>query len=349
MADGQGSLIGFDWEEPMARIESVEGLEAIVGKKAPSLDLKVVDHIDTASQAWLYYSTVMLATLGGPKGPRMVAGGGAAGFAYGSGETLRIPDQNLDDPETIQSGAAFGSLWLVPGMKETLRINGTVSGISSDAVTVHVLECYLHCAKAFLRSNFWQAAPSPTVPSDPIAFARRSSLMALGTIDTNGHADVSPKGDPPDRLIRFDGERLVFADRPGNRRTDSFRNILLQPSVALQALIPGVCEVLSARGEAILTDDMETRQLFEVEGKVPKLAIEVLATEWSITPSPALQNAKLWPAPSPPEALKPAKIFAEHMRLSKQKSLSARMAKAAVTVPGLVRRSLESDYEKNLY
>ncbi|MEM6827141.1 MAG: pyridoxamine 5'-phosphate oxidase family protein [Pseudomonadota bacterium] len=333
----------------MARIDSVEGLEAIVGKKPPALDLKVVDHIDPASQLWLSYATVMLATLGGPQGPTMLAGGGAAGFAQGSGGTLRIPHQNLDDAQAIQPGSAFGSLWLVPGMKETLRINGTVSGVSTDAVTVDVLECYLHCAKALLRSNFWQAAPSPTVPSDPDAFARASCLMALGTIDTHGHADVSPKGDPPDRLIRFDGERLVFADRPGNRRTDSFRNILVQPSVAILALIPGACEVLSARGEAILTDDMETRQLFEVEGKVPKLAIEVITKDWSIKPSAALRNATLWPAPPPPEALKPAKIFAEHMRLSKQKSLSARMAKAAVSVPGLVRRSLESDYEKNLY
>ena len=254
----------------MARIENIEGLEAIVGKKPPALDLKVVDHIDPASQLWLSYATVMLATLGGPQGPKMLAGGGAAGFAHGSGGTLRIPHQNLDDAQAIQPGSAFGSLWLVPGMKETLRINGTVSGVSADAVTVDVLECYLHCAKALLRSNFWQAAPSPIVPSDPAAVARASCLMALG-------------------------------------------------------------------------------QLFEVEGKVPKLAIEVITKDWSTKPSAALKNATLWPAPPPPEALKPAKIFAEHMRLSKQKSLSARMAKAAVSVPGLVRRSLESDYEKNLY
>ena len=72
-------------------------------------------------------------------------------------------------------------------------------------------------------------------------------------------------------------------------------------------------------------------------------------TDCAVTLAPALQSAQLWPAPPPPEDLKPAKIFAEHMRLSKQKSLSARMTKAAVSLPGLVRQSLESDYEKNLY
>ena len=286
----------------MARIENIEGLEAIVGKKPPALDLKVVDHIDPASQLWLSYATVMLATLGGPQGPKMLAGGGAAGFAHGSGGTLRIPHQNLDDAQAIQPGSAFGSLWLVPGMKETLRINGTVSGVSADAVTVDVLECYLHCAKAFLRSAFWQAAPGKDAPSEAPDFAKAACLMALGTIDSEGRADVSPKGDPAERLMRFDGERLLFADRPGNRRTDSFRNILVQPRVAIMALIPGACNVLHVQGEATLTDDLETRALFEVQDKVPKLAIEVRVTDCAVTLSPALQSAQLWPAPPPPEA-----------------------------------------------
>ena len=333
----------------MPQIESVAGLEAIVGKKAPALDMKVVDHIDPASQMWLSHSTVTLATVGSPAGPAMIIGVGTAGFAKGADKTLRISRENLDDHASVQAGAPFGSLWLVPGMNETLRINGTVKAISPDAMMIDVAECYLHCAKAFLRSAFWQAAPGKDAPSEAPDFAKAACLMALGTIDSEGRADVSPKGDPAERLMRFDGERLLFADRPGNRRTDSFRNILVQPRVAMMALIPGACDVLHVQGEATLTDEIETRALFEVQDKVPKLAIEVRVTDCAVTLSPALQSAQLWPAPPPPEDLKPAKIFAEHMRLSKQKSLSARMAKAAVSVPGLVRRSLESDYEKNLY
>jgi len=333
----------------MPQIESVAGLEAIVGKKAPALDMKVVDHIDPASQAWLSHSTVTLATVGSPDGPAMVIGGGTAGFASGADKTLRIPLEKLDDHASVQAEAPFGSLWLVPGMNETLRINGTVKAISPNAVMIDVTECYLHCAKALLRSDFWQVAPGKVAPSEATDFAKAACLMALGTIDSEGRADVSPKGDPAERLMRFDGERLLFADRPGNRRTDSFRNILVQPRVAMMALIPGACDVLHVQGEATLTDNMETRRLFEVQDKVPKLAIEVRVTDCAVTSSPALQSAQLWPAPPPPADLKPAKIFAEHMRLSKQKSLSARMAKAAVSVPGLVRRSLESDYEKNLY
>ena len=53
-------------------------------------------------------------------------------------------------------------------------------------------------------------------------------------------------------------------------------------------------------------------------------------------------------APAPAD-IKPAKMFAEHVRLNKDKGLGARIAGAFVSVPGLMQRGLDKDYKDNLY
>ena len=42
-------------------------------------------------------------------------------------------------------------------------------------------------------------------------------------------------------------------------------------------------------------------------------------------------------------------MFAEHIRLNKDKGLGARIAGAFVSVPGLMQRGLDKDYKDNLY
>jgi len=99
-------------------------------------------------------------------------------------ETIGIPDRpgnnRLDTMENILVNPAIGLIFFIPGVNETLRINGTAE-ISDDpellarfAVdgklpkTVFVVkaeEVYLHCAKALMRSKLWssdaQAAERP--------------------------------------------------------------------------------------------------------------------------------------------------------------------------------------------
>src|SRR3546814_15012643 len=92
--------------------------------------------------------------------------------------------------------------------------------------------------------------------------------MALATIDAAGCADLSPKGDPAGAMAHIAGDQLWFADRPGNRRADSFRNIIAQPRIAAALLIPGSSHIAIIRGTAMLTDDANARASFEVQGKV---------------------------------------------------------------------------------
>ncbi|MBU5578616.1 pyridoxamine 5'-phosphate oxidase family protein, partial [Enterococcus sp. S131_ASV_20] len=77
----------------------------------------------------------------------------------------------------------------------------------------------------------------------------------LGTIDVEGRADLSPKGDPAGAMVRISDGVAWFADRPGNRRADSFRNILTQPRVAATVLLPGAMRIAVLFGSASLTTD----------------------------------------------------------------------------------------------
>lgn len=105
--------------------------------------------------------------------------------------TLAIPDRpgnnRLDTLENLLVNPAIGLLFLIPGMNETLRVNGearitfddelrnemAVEGKAPQSViVVKARAIYMHCAKAFLRSNLW--APETWRP--------RSEMPTLGEI-----------------------------------------------------------------------------------------------------------------------------------------------------------------------
>lgn len=333
----------------MSDIDSIAGLEAILGKAPPAINLKVIDHIDESARRWLAVSPLMFAGFGDARGIAITLGGGTPGFATADPAMLAIPLAALDDPAVAAPGASFGSLFLVPGIGETLRINGRVAAVEGETAHVAVAECYVHCAKALIRSGFWSASPKNAAPRTTGGFAAASRFMALATIDPAGHADLSPKGDPAGAMAHLEGDQLWFADRPGNRRADSFRNIIAQPRVAAALLVPGASQVAIIRGTAMPTDDEAARSGFAVQGKVPLLATRIDDLSVDLRPSAALARARLWPAAPAPAGIKPAKMFADHVKLNRGKGFGARIAGAVVSVPGLMQRGLDRDYKDNLY
>ena len=103
--------------------------------------------------------------------------GGVPGFVKVQGDgSLLIPDASgnnrLDSLQNIVQTGSLGLLFLVPGVDETLRVNGKAS-LSTAAeqmahfsdlerpprlvIEVQVIEAYLHCAKALMRSRLWSA------------------------------------------------------------------------------------------------------------------------------------------------------------------------------------------------
>lgn len=333
-------------------IASIDALEGVIGKTPSAMHLKVIDHLDAGALRWIAAAPLMFAGFGDAAGMSATLGGGAPGFAQGNAHGLRLPAAALDDPALARPGDAFGSLFLVPGIGETLRINGRVAAADPDGIRIAVEECYGHCAKALIRSDLWAAAPLTETPDDPIGFVAASRFLALATFGEEGRADLSPKGDPAGCMAQLDGETLWFADRPGNRRVDSFRNILTQPRVALALLIPGANRAAIVRGTAQLTTDEDARDRFEVQSKTPLLAIGIKLEGIELRDSPALERAALWPVKPDMHGIEPAKLFVEHIKLNRDAGLGAKLASAALAVPGvqgLLKKGLDKDYRDNLY
>jgi len=104
--------------------------------------------------------------------------GGEAGFVKVlDAHTLLVPDapgnNRLDTLENIIATGRLGTLFMVPGFDETLRVNGravlstdpTDLALCADArrtpslvIRLTVASVYLHCAKAFMRSKLWDAS-----------------------------------------------------------------------------------------------------------------------------------------------------------------------------------------------
>ena len=86
---------------------------------------------------------------------------------------------------------------------------------------------------------------------------------------------MSPKGDPAGFVKVLDDKRLVIPDRPGNRRADTFENLVVNPFVGLIFIVPGKNETLRINGEARITRDETLRAAMAVNGKEPDFAIVV--------------------------------------------------------------------------
>jgi len=332
------------------QLTKIAQVEEIIGKPTAPRDLKVIDYIDENARSWLSHSQFAFVAFGKVGDIRLTAAGGEEGFATVLDSThLIFPLSVLDEESIVEQGFSFGSLFMVSGMDETLRVNGKVTLREDGLMTLKVEECYLHCAKAFRRSNFWLPKSIEQSSHEIPAFLRQSKFMVLASINKKGQVDVSPKGDPENFLIQEKDNFICFADRPGNRRIDSFRNIIEQQQISIMVLVPGFQSVLELNGTAALCTDNYLLEAFTVKGKRPNLVTKIVAESKVIKSSIAIAKSARWPAKDARKDLKPAEIFKAHIKQSKERSLKAKAARAAVSLPGVFEAGLESDYKNNMY
>lgn len=332
----------------MSTIATVAELEACMGDAGLPVKMKVIDFIDSQAVRWLAESPLAFVAFAGRSGPSATLAGGAAGFATARDKTtLVVPLEALDDaPEAV--GQGVGLLFLIPGIGETLRINGRIAAIGDGAMVVTADECFVHCAKALIRSDFWAAAPV-TPPDDPAAFLAASRLLALATVDAAGGADMSPKGDPAGGLIRLQDGVATLAERPGNRLAYGFHNMIAEPRVAAVVVTPGATKVAIVTGTASITSDEALRAGFAVEGKVPILATRVEGVAPVLRESRALAAAKLWPAGQhATPSVDPSAVLVAHVKANKSKGLAAMALRTAVN-RGTIAKGLDHSYRNNLY
>ena len=106
-------------------------------------------------------------------------------------------------------------------------------------------------------------------------FIAASPFLLLATANAKGEMDVSPKGDPAGFVHVLDEKTLAIPDRLGNRRIDSFRNIVENPNVGVIFIIPGTEHTLRVSGKAQIVRDIELREAMTMNSKVPDHALVV--------------------------------------------------------------------------
>ncbi|WAC25590.1 pyridoxamine 5'-phosphate oxidase family protein [Ancylobacter sp. SL191] len=175
----------------MAAITSLDALRALYPPVRERSRLKVLPLLDGHGRRFIGLSPlVMMASFGSDGRADVTPRGDAVGFVGVEDErTLLIPDRpgnnRLDTLTNLLTNPAIGLLFLIPGVDETLRVNGRAE-IRDDAdllarfavgerppatvLRVTVEEAYLHCAKAFMRSGAW----------DPARQIDRASLPSMG-------------------------------------------------------------------------------------------------------------------------------------------------------------------------
>lgn len=158
-------------------IETVEQLRALYPAPKERIVKKQLAALDVHCRRFIALSPLVVIASGG-KDHAMDASprGGLPGFVnIVDDRTLLIPDapgnNRLDTFENIIATARVGLLFLVPGVDETLRVNGTarlscaeelIDRFADEArlprlvIEVKVEAAYLHCPKALMRSRLWR-------------------------------------------------------------------------------------------------------------------------------------------------------------------------------------------------
>jgi PPOX class probable FMN-dependent enzyme len=157
-------------------VQSIDELRAIVGHPNKYVANKVTHRLSPAHQDWLAHSPLgFVATTDAQGRVDVSPKGDPPGFAHVIDDTtIAIPERpgnrRVDGYLNVLERPHVGTLFLIPGRGDTLRINGTarilVDADYFDAMTVagkrpilaleiDVEEVFFHCAKAFLRSDTW--------------------------------------------------------------------------------------------------------------------------------------------------------------------------------------------------
>ena len=131
---------------------------------------------------------------------------------------------------------------------------------------------------------------------------------------------------------------LLIPERVGNRRLDTFSNVLTNPNVALIFFVPGLGEALRVMGRDRITDDPTLLVELAEQGIVPKCALDVTVDKAFFHCAKALLRSNLWDA----STQLPKSSFATMGRLMKEHS------KVTMDLHEL-EQIIEEEYRDNLY
>jgi len=194
------------------KVTSESALRDIYGLPAGRSKLKQLNALEQHSRQFIAMSPFLVISTANKSGlldasPR----GGAAGFVKVVDDNcIVIPDakgnKRLDSLVNIIQSGQIGCLFLIPGVDETLRVNGRASinidnkylSIFQDerhppqsVIVIEVTEVFLHCAKALMRSKLWSSDSQ----------IERQSLPTMGKM-INDQIGESAAPEPQEQMIK---------------------------------------------------------------------------------------------------------------------------------------------------
>ncbi len=195
--------VAYDGFSLADRVADVAALEALYGAPSQrSLD-KELDEVSPHYQAFIEKAPfVALATVG-PEGMDCTPRGDPAGLVrVVNPKTLMLPDRKgnnrLDSLRNIVRQRRVALLFLIPGIGETMRVNGVADVVVNEAlnrsfemqgkwprsvIVISVERVYFQCQKAIARSRLWD--PAARVDRGELP-STGDMLQALSTIPFDG-------------------------------------------------------------------------------------------------------------------------------------------------------------------
>ena len=177
---------------PSDVVSDLATLEGLYGEALQPSLLKEVDHIHAVYRPFIEHAPFVVLATSGPGGLDVTPRGDPPGFVHiEDTRTLLMPDRRgnnrLDSLRNILVDSRVALLFLIPGIGETLRVNGRASIVITPALmerfaidgkqprsVLHIAvdTVYFQCSKALVRSGLWK--PEAQVP--------RSALPSTGTM-----------------------------------------------------------------------------------------------------------------------------------------------------------------------
>jgi PPOX class probable FMN-dependent enzyme len=188
----------------------VDRLRAIYGETPRGAIDKAIDHLDDGVRTFVEHSPLVVISTGDGTSNDASPRGGPPGFvralddhrlAFGD----LVGNNRIDSYRNLAHLPAIGMLFVIPGLLETLRVNGRAV-VSTDAelrercaidgrvprvaIVIEVDECYIHCGAALRRARVWDVDTWPARNERPSPSAILKTHLAIDVAVEDIEADL---------------------------------------------------------------------------------------------------------------------------------------------------------------
>ncbi len=141
----------------------------------------------------------------------------------------------------------------------------------------------------------------PSLDVHSKAFLQLSPFALIGTHDSAGNADVSPRGGDAGFTLVLDDNNIVIPERLGNRLADSLRNIMQTGKIGALFVVPGYGESMRINGTAKVIADEPIMRKLAVKGKPASVGIAIQIEEVYVHCARCMLRSGIWKGATYPD------------------------------------------------